>query len=385
MSIDGPQNKREGVFVKKGMFAGMLLIITSVLLGCSHEAADLPKEAVYKTVGTIVTEKRLEDEILVYTGAIKPDIQKKLSFKTAGRFDQIFINEGDYVEVGTKLGSIDTQDMSMQLKSLGSQSQVANKEILKASEALSYAKDQYDSYKALYEGGAVSKDALDAKSLSYEQAKLNHNITQDNSNRFSSEKTRITMAIKDGTIYADQNGIVSNILFEKSEFIAPGQPVFIMGSSNQKIVIYVTRDDRKVLKVGQKIHYEIDHVKKEGTITFVDEVADAQTSTYKVEIGIEENEVLSGTIVRVEVVVGKSEGIWVPIQCIQSTTIDFVYVIKDGKSSKRTIKVLEMKNDKALVEGLEENEILIVVGMKSLVEGMLVKAQESEGQPWIEE
>jgi RND family efflux transporter MFP subunit len=365
--------------MKRWMIAGTVLIISIASIGCSQAVIDNVEEAAYKTVGVIVTEKRMEDETLAYTGIIKPDVQKKLSFKMSGYFDQIFINEGDYVEIGTMLGSIDTQDMSMQLASLGSQSQMAEKEVLKANEALLYSQTQYDSFSALYEEGAVSKLTLDSKNLTYEQAKLNHDITQDQSNRLYSEKARLTKAIEAGTIYADQSGVVSSIMFEKSEFIAPGQPVFIIGSSVQKIVIHVTREDRKLLEVGQIIHYVIDDEKKEGTIVFVDDVADAQTSTYKVELGIEEEEVLSGTIVRVEVIVGKSEGIWVPIQCIQSTTIDFVFVIEDGRSSRRSIVVLEMKGDEALVDGLEENEILIVSGMKSLVEGMQVKAQELEG------
>ena len=120
----------------------------------------------------------------------------------------------------------------------------------------------------------------------------------------------------------------------------------------------------------------IDNERKEGRVVFIDNVADAQTSTYKVEIEIEEQEVLIGNIVRVEAIIGQVEGIWIPIQCIQSTTIDFVFVIEDGRSSKRSIEVLEIKGDKVLVEGLEVNESLVVSGMKSLVEGMLVKSQE---------
>ncbi len=365
--------------MKKWTLVGIFLILGLALAACSNSKADDASKSVdYKTVQVMITEKKLADETLEYSGIIKPDVQKNLSFKIAGRLHELFVNEGDYVEAGQMLGSIDTQDVNMQLNSLNSQSSATAKEIEKAKEAFTYAESQYENAKVLYEEGAVSKVSLDSTKLAYEQARLNHEIAQDNSSRLLSEKARIGNSINEGTIYADQSGLVTSILYQKSEYVSPGQTVFIIGSNEQKIEIHVTRQDRKLLSVGQKIYFMIDDEKKEGEVTFVDDMADLQTSTYKVEIAIEEEEVLTGSIVRVEAVVGQTEGIWIPIQCIQSTTIDFVYVIEDGKSSKRSINILEIKGDQALVDGLEVNESLIVAGMKSLVEGMPVKAQELE-------
>lgn len=364
--------------MKKWIMLAVIFLLTIGSAGCSTGASEQDNNDAYKTVGIVVTKMQLEDETLSYTGIIEPDVVKNLSFKMSGRINEIFIHEGDYVEEGTKLATIDAQDIMMQAEGLESQIQAAKKEGRKADEAFLYSKEQYDHYTTLYENGAVSKATLDAKSLAYEQAQLNSGITQDNINRLLSEKTRLFESIEDGTLYADQSGVVNSIMFEESEFVAPGQPVLIIGSREQKLIIQVTREDRKRMESGQKIYYTIDNEKKEGSIIFVDRVADTLTSTYKVEIGIDEEELLSGTIARVEVVVGKSEGIWIPIQCIQSNTNDFVYVVEEGKSKKRSIKVVTIKEDQALVEGLEEEEQLVVSGMKSLVEGMSVEIQELE-------
>jgi RND family efflux transporter MFP subunit len=365
--------------MKKMMSMGMLIIAIILFAGCLPLGEEMEiKEESFKTVDIEKVEKKLENEILEYSGMINQDIQKNMSFKTAGKLDQIFVNEGDYVEDGQALGIIDTKDMNLQLLGLDSQLKVVEKEILKAKEALLYSENQYEDSKILYDEGAASKVYLESMALAYEQSRLNYEITQDNRTRLYSEKSRLVGVINDGTIYADQSGIVNSILFEESEYISPGKAVFIIGSSDQKIVIHVTRDDKKILKIGQKIYYLVDNERKEGKISFIDNVSDSQTSTYKVEIDIEEKEILTGNIVRVEVVIGKVEGIWIPIQCIQSTTIDFVYVIEDERSLKRSIEILEIKGDKALVEGLNVNENLVVSGMKSLVEGMLVKSRKLE-------
>jgi RND family efflux transporter MFP subunit len=363
--------------MKKWMVIGMILVISIAMVGCSKskESAE-SKEETFKTVAVMEVQSRLTDDTLEYSGMIQSEIQKNLSFKISGRLDQMFVREGEFVEAGQMLGSIDTQDAKLQLNSINMQMEAAGKEILKVSESLSYSTTQYENSKVLYGSGAISKSALDSVSLGYEQAKLNYAIAQDNRERLSSEKSRLSKMVDDGTIYADQSGFINSIEFELSEFIAPGQPLFTIRSNDQKIVINVTRDDQKMLKIGQPINFIIDDQRKAGNITFIDTVADPQTSTYRVEIAIEEDNVLTGSIVMVEMVIGEIEGIWIPIQSIQSTTIDFVYVIEDGRSSKRSIRVLKVKGDEVLVEGLVTSESLIVSGMKSLVEGMLVKPQE---------
>ena len=363
--------------MKRLIIVVMIFVLSLALVGCSNSNVnDETKEETYKTVEVLKIEPKLTEDTLEYTGIIQSEVQKNLSFKIAGRLDQLFVSEGEYVEDGQMLGSIDTQDVKLQLSSVESQLGAAGKEIAKAREAFSYVTTQYDNSRVLYESGAISKSSLDSVTLSYEQARLNYSITQDNSNRLLSEKSRLSKMIEDGTIYADQSGIINSIQYELSEYVGPGQPVFIMRSSDQKIIIHVTRDDQKMLKTDQTIYFIIDDVRKEGTITYIDDAADPQTFTYRVEIGISDDLVLTGSIVKVDIVIGEIVGVWIPIQSIQSTTIDFVYVIEDERSSKRSIRILKVQGDEVLVEGLETNESLIVSGMKSLVEGMLVKALE---------
>lgn len=365
--------------MKKKMMIGLMLTVSLIMTGCivTKDSSEVVEEN-YRTVEVIKIEKKTSDEALEYAGIVISDIEKNLSFKFAGRLEKIDVQEGDQVEKGQKLGSIDFQDALLQLDSFNAQVDASGKEVEKAREAYLFSQTQYESAKVLYEAGAVSKSSLDSNALTLEQAKLNYGIARENNNRLNSEKARLQDMIEDGTIYADQEGIIDSIRFEETEFISPGQPVFILRSNKQKIVIQVTGEDQRLIDSGQKINYVIDGIQSEGNIVFIDKASDLMTSTYRVEIAMEDTHFSNGAFAKVEIIVGQIEGIWIPIESIQSSTIDFVYVVEGGKSTKRSIEIHEIKGNEVRVEGLEPNEILITSGMKSLVEGMNVKYGESE-------
>jgi RND family efflux transporter MFP subunit len=349
------------------------------LTGCvKSNSEDVTKDETYKMVDILKVQTETTDDIIEYSGVVKSGTQKDLGSKIAGLLEVIYVSEGDYVEKGQKLGRIDTTDTVLQLETLNTQIDASLKEISKATESYSFLTTQYETSKALYEVGAISKISLDENSMTNNQSKLSVEIAKENYNRLISEKNRISEVIGEGTIVADQNSIVDSIRFEVSEFVPLGQAAFIMQSSDQKIVIYVAREDQKKLEMNQKINFIVDDIEREGHIVYIDSIADSQTLSYRVEIAIEEDALLSGTIAVVELVVGQMEGIWIPIQCIQSSTIDFVYVVEDGRAAKRTIDIQDMKGDNALVLGIEPNEEVVVSGMKSLVEGMLIKTEEVE-------
>jgi RND family efflux transporter MFP subunit len=363
--------------MKKVIVALYFLVFAVSLTGCvKSNSQEAIKEETYKMVKVLKVQVETRDDIVEYSGLVSSGVQKNLGSKIGGTLESIYVSEGDYVEKGQKLGDIDTKDYVLQLETLDTQIDAALKEVAKVSEVFSFSEKQYESSKVLYEAGAISQLALDGDSMTYNQSKLTVQIAKDNYNRILSEKNRVSEIIGEGTIVADQNGIVDSICFEVSEFVPAGQGVFIMQSRDQEIVIYVTSVEQKILEIDQKINYIVDGLYRQGKIVFIDSIADPQTMTYRVEISIEEDFLLSGILAVVDLVVGQMDGIWIPIQSIQSSTIDFVYVVEDGRAARRTIDILDTKGDSALVLGIEADEEVVVSGMKSLVEGMLIKTEE---------
>ncbi len=201
-------------------------------------------------------------------------------------------------------------------------------------------------------------------------------MAQDSYRQLQAEKGRLDEMLSEGTLISDQSGIVDDILVEEYEIRSAGAPVISLRSTDQMVVTYVTSGDRNQIEIDQKVKLIVDGQTLEGAILFIDDAADAQTHSYRVEIGFNHTQVTNGSVANIDFVVGQYTGIWIPIQSVQTSTLDFVYLLNEDRAEKRAIEILEVKGDEVLIEGLERGEQLIVSGMKSLIEGMLVKAME---------
>jgi len=248
--------------MKKWILGALILSLSMSLTGCfKSDADDSVKEEAFKTVRTEVARLKVSDQTLAYSGVVKAEVEKNLSFKSSGRVEKLVVDEGDTVEPGQVLAILDTTDLELQVMSTGSQLLASEKEIAINKEAYDFNLQEYNNAKTLYDGGVISKTALDAKSLAYEQARLSYEISKDSYNRLTSEKSRLDTFVDDGAIRADQRGIVDQIFIEESEFISPGQPAFILRSEEQMVSTFVTGTDRREMEVNQKVYLVIDGAK----------------------------------------------------------------------------------------------------------------------------
>jgi len=363
--------------MKKWILGVLIVSFIISLTGCFRsDADDSVKEEMFKTVKTEIVNVKVSDQTLAYSGIVNAEVEKKLSFKFSGFINKLVVNEGDIVEIGQILAILDTTDLQLQVTSIGSQLQALEKEIVINKETYDFNLQEYNNAKVLYDGGVISKITLDSKSLAYEKTRLVYEISKDNYNKLISERSRLDTNVKECSIRADKRGIIDQILVEESEFVSPGQPAFVLRSEDQMVVTYVTGVDRREIEENQKVILIIDGVELEGKVSFIDDAADSQTYSYRVEIAVNDDYILNGAIANIEFVIGEEIGIWIPIKSIQTTTIDFVYLINKDRSTKQAVKVLKVKGDEVLIEGLVPGDIIVVSGMKSLIEGMLVKASE---------
>lgn len=362
--------------MKKWKLFALLLSVSMVFTGCFKSEADENKEEAYKTVKVNEVKMRITDQTLRYSGVVKSKVETKVSFKTSGRVERILVQEGERVEPGQVLAMLDTTDTQLQVQSLGSQFNASQKNIAIAKEAYDYQSSEYNKAKSLHEAGIISNSAFDASSLVYEQAKLSYEMALDSNKQLGAEKGRLEELLSEGTLISEKVGVVDVLLLEESEIAAAGSPVLKLRSGEQMVVTYVSREDQKKMEQGTPVVLNIDEQTLQGTVLYIDDAADAQTHSYRVEIGLTEGSVANGSVGDIDFIVGQFTGTWIPIQSVQTSTIDFVYLVNDGRAVKRTIHILEVKGDEALVEGVERGEHLVVSGMKSLIEGMLVKSVE---------
>lgn len=357
---------------KTALILILIICAAAILSGCQKTDAATADNGV-KSVKTLVSERRTTDQTVAYTGIIQPVEKTDLSFNIAGRISHIAVAEGDAVVPGQILASIDTQDIHMQKDTLVSKQQSTAKEIQKAEAVLIFSKEDYNRSKALYEAGALSKAALDQKELAYKQAGLVYEMMQDAANQLQTEGKRLQSVIEYGTLRANGTGVVDALHLEVSEYAAPGKPVLTLRSEKLMAVTSVSAKDHSLLSLGTVVSVELDGEAVMGNIASISDAADDITRGYRVEIALPDGWGTSGAVTEVRFTLGNSEHIWIPLQSILSSTVDYVYVVEEGKAAKRVVEILETQGDEAGVSGLHSGDQIVVSGMKSLIEGMPVK------------
>lgn len=356
---------------KRGVFALILFVLT-VFSGCQKTEATATDTG-GKSVETLVTDLRTTNQVTAYSGIIESIEKTDLSFNIPGRVSRIAVSEGDPIVPGQVLASIDTQDIQMQMSSLTSKAASTNKEIQKAEANLRFSEEDYNRNKLLQEAGAISEVALEQKALAYEQALLIHQMAQEAAKQLQTEQSRLGSIIDDGTLKAESAGVVDAVHLEVSEYAAPGKPVLTLRSEQLMAVTYVTVKDLPLLSKDMPVSIEQDGKTVQGSIASICSSADAVTRGYKVEISLPDDWGIAGAVVRIEFTTGEAQQVWIPLQSILSSTVDYVYVVREGQAAKQVIEVLDTEGDEAAVSGLKPGEAVIVSGMKSVIEGMTVK------------
>ena len=357
----------------------MLMLLMMAVAGCgesdyeTNAAQEKYRSVKVEEINTLTTDKYLN-----YTGSVQAVAQKNISFSTGGRLVESYVEEGDMVTEGQLLAVVDTGDLSLQMNSVNAQIASARTNVELQQTSLNYNQEELDRTQALYDAGAVPKSTLDAADLALRNSRLAYEGAVENMNVLVAQRQRLSSMKDDGSVYADEAGIIEQVLVETSEMISPGQPAYILSAEGKHVLTYITREDYNIVEIGQTVNMDIEGVEGLGTVSYIDGSADPQTHTYKVEIDMNGVEVPGGSIARLSFVVGERTGIWIPIQSIQSSTIDYVYIVEDERTKRRAVQIKDLLGDLVMVDGLEEGDLLVTSGMKTLVDGILVKVEEGD-------
>lgn len=351
------------------IFAINLMLILLFTGGCS-------KQAVVETSSVkekLVKVQEIKEEILPvrlrYTGMTSSGEVKKYSFKVPGKLTEVNVIKGSAVYFGQKLASVSTTELELS-------AQASQFTVQKAEKAYIEAQDSYSKLEKLFQAGALAeadlnkvKLDLDVKEASYNQAKIELQSKQ--------------IQLNDANLYSDMDGYVVDVLFKESEIIAAGYPVIVIRAGEQKVIVGLSQNDIKKIKVGTVAQVKVDGLEAQGEVSRIDAVPDTQSRTYSTEILLSKpfpsDQFYLGATAKIEFELGGAKGIWVPLASVLNDGEDYIYVVKDNRAVKKNIKLLDVQGFNVRVEGLVSGEQLVTMGMKALKEGAKVQIQ-SEGE-----
>ncbi len=236
--------------------------------------------------------------------------------RIAGRVEDIFVQEGDFVKKGTILAKLYSPDIMARAVQAQAASRVAaaqkdkankgsrNEEITaaynlwqKALSAKTLAEKSYGRVKELYEGGVISAQKLDEANAQYEAALGDMNAAKSRydmaligardedkkaANALSEQArgavSEIESYVDETSVTAPIDGEISTVVVEQGELAAPGLSVVTMLDLSDVWLAFNVREDLiKDFKLNKIIEVRIpalDNKKHKFKITYISKMGD---------------------------------------------------------------------------------------------------------------
>lgn len=262
----------------------LLIMLTFVLSNCKEKIAEVEsasQEILNYTIVEVADVEISNDPIPVYAiGHVASDEEVKLSFKIGGIISGLSADEGDYVKQGAQLASIRTTEIDAQ--------------VLKAQRALQKARRDLDRVQKMHEEQAATLENVQDLTTLVEVSKADLDIAQFNQ--------------KYAKIISPVNGRILRKLAENEELVSPGQPIFIIASSQKSQVVKVSLSDRDITQInyGDKAKIFFDAYPNtifEGSVLQISESSDPRTGTFEVDLRVNKKgkRLRNGYIGRIEI------------------------------------------------------------------------------------
>jgi HlyD family secretion protein len=281
------------------------------------------------------------ENVIVASGTVEAT-EADLGFQVPGRIEHIAVMEGDRVSQSTELARLDRTELEARRRA--AEAQVASaravlqelesgfrvEEVSQARTALTAAEENlanvrrdYERTSRLYDGGAVSRQALDHQTTALELAQAEHDRAQEQlqiletgprSERIAAQRAAVAQAeaavaqidanLSNAVIAAPFDGLVTVRHREPGEVVQPGSPVLtIVNPADRWVRIYVREDQVGRVKIGQAATITADSYRDReysGRVVFIASEAEftprnVQTTAervklvYRVKVQIEED------------------------------------------------------------------------------------------------
>ena len=286
-----------------------------------------------------------------YVGTVEAVSSSSLSFEVMGNVNKVFVTEGENVQKGKLLATLDKATLQNSYNaSLAS---------------LKEAQDAYNRMKSLYDNGSLPE----MKWVEV-QSKLQQAVSMEQISR---------KGLKDAGLHAPFSGVISSKSIEPGMNVMPGIEVMQLADiSTVNIKIAVPEKEISRVNKGQQAEVMVGALGDKlftGVVSEKGIAANPLAHTYEVKIKLNNtsHELMPGMVCKVGVHSHETEaGIVLPNHTVQLQPDGkkFVWVVKGNAASQRMVSTGELTTQGVVITaGLQPGDEVIVSGNQKVSEG----------------
>ena len=334
----------------------MGIALAAVLCGCQNMgkksvSADMAPTEVTPVVSVTGTVRETVPHDAVYSANVQAYAVNNIAPQSGNRIEKINVEVGDFVSAGQVLAEMDRFQLdqsALQLKN---------------------AETELNRLRQLFAEGGVSQSDFESVELSYNVAKTSYENLERNT-----------------ILRSPISGVITARNYDRGDMYAMAQPLFtVQQITPVKILVGISESDYTKVKKGDKVSLTVDAlpgITFTGTVARLYPTMDAGTHTFIVEVQVrnEKRELRPGMYARVTVNFGDNQSIVIPDSAVvkmQGSGVRSVYVLEsDGTVSLRNVTLgRHLEGRYEILEGLEENETIVIKGQSALKSGIKVEVR----------
>jgi len=334
-------------------------LAAAVMLSSCSKQEDTETEQRPVSVETIVVQPTSERVLRTYTASLEGEQQADIYAKIAEAVEKVRVKEGQKVQAGQVLVSLDKTGPSSMYRTAESVFRNAEK---------SHRKMDF-----LFKEGAVAESQYDAAVTEYEVAKADFDA-----------------AAKLVEVESPIGGTVTSLDVTAGDYLYTGQKLATVASTDRLRARFgVNARDVAYFSEGAAVTITADEIGRglSGRVVSVAGSADPLTRAFPVEVLLDNGEGLyrPGMFVRVSAVVAELDSVLVvprsAVLTLEGRPTTFVVV--DGVAHKRLVELdRDLSGSVVVSSGLSPGDTLVTLGQNYLDDGFRVKltATETDGR-----
>jgi membrane fusion protein (multidrug efflux system) len=339
----------------------ILLAALAVLLGCQNgkavTAAPGPKKQEKVPVATAKVRADTAASYFATTSTLQPEARAEVRSRTTGVVRQIHCEEGDQVEAGALLLTLEDDDQKIRLN--------------QARLAAEQAQSEFTRMAAMREKGILSDQDFDLVRNKLKQAEA--------------DVEQATLQLSYTSISAPFSGHVVRRLVDPGADITPGTSLFVMMDLEPLLLrIHLPSNRMAKVKKGQKVEIRVKELEPfSGVISLVSPIVDEATGTVKITAEVRDypSLVRPGDFaeVRIQTLVRPNALLIPSTAVIEEPGGAYVFEAREGRAVRRSIRLGIVESGwSEVVEGLELGLPVVVRGQRNLQDGAEIEVMEEE-------
>ena len=325
----------------------LAIFLAFFLLGaCTKKEREVHEEKPRRIKAEVMEIKpRPVAKVRIFSGTVRAKNQLSLSSKVSGYVKEVYVEEGQIVEKGAPLLTLDDANIQAQRKALVAARKAVAKEREAVVARLRYAEANYRRFKNLFQEKAATKEELDRVEAEYKALLAREKALVAKEKELWAKEREIESIIPYTRLRAPVKGLVAKRLADKGAFVTAGVPLILLDDLSAGFEFRVQLDEAFLgrVKVGERFQVEFPALglSQEASVREVVAHVDPASRTFLVKLAVKGPGLRSGLYGRLYLPVTVEKVVLIPWKTVvlRGELTGVMVVEKDGRARFRVVRL----------------------------------------------